>query len=209
MDEIKVLLIEDNPMDVFMVRVALEKSAITKFRVDSAERLDAAIERAKSASVDVVLLDLGLPDAHGLEAFVRARAAMPGIPILVLSGLDDEEIAIQIVQQGAQDYLHKGTTMKDALPRAIRHAIARHRAQEQLDRGAFDLRKKEVALAAGIAHEIRDPLAAIKAAMILQSGKAPAGSQDRTDLDRVTKEIARLEQIVRDFLQFAEPSEPR
>ena len=123
MDEIKVLLVEDNPVDAFMVRAALERSSSATFTVDSADRLDTAITRAVSTPPDVLLLDLGLPDVQGLETFVRARAALANLPILVLSGHDDEEVAIQSVQQGAQDYLLKGATMKEMLPRAIRRVI--------------------------------------------------------------------------------------
>jgi two-component system, NtrC family, sensor kinase len=125
------------------------------------------------------------------------------------------------VQQGAQDYLLKGNSMKNELPRAIRYAIERHRAQQQIQRYAENLREKEAELArgeklaslgmlaAGVAHEIRNPLTAIKAAIFLQLKKAPPGSQDRADLDLVSGEINRLEHIVRDFLQFARPGEPQ
>lgn len=221
MDEIRVLLVEDNPVDAFMVRTALERSPRVHFVVSTAERLGAALEQAGAAPPDVLLLDLCLPDSHGLETFLSARAALPGLPILVLSGHDDEELAIQSVQQGAQDYLIKGGTMTESLPRAIRYALERHRAQEQLHRYALDLRCKDEELArreklaslgllaAGVAHEIRNPLTAIKAAIFLQLKKAPPGSPDRADLDLVSGEINRLEHIVRDFLQFARPAEPR
>ena len=221
MDAIKVLLVEDNPVDEFMVRAALERSTSAAFTVSSAERLDDAIEQARSTPTDVMLLDLGLPDVQGMQTFVRARAALPNLPILVLSGHDDEQFAIQSVQQGAQDYLLKGATMKEVLPRAIRYAIERHRAQAQLHRYVLDLREKDEELArseklaslgllaAGVAHEIRNPLTAIKAAIFLQLKKAPPGSQDRADLDLVSGEITRLEHIVRDFLQLAHPREPQ
>ena len=221
MDEIKVLLVEDNPVDAFMVRAALERSSSATFTVDAADRLDTAITRAVSTPPDVLLLDLGLPDAQGLETFVRARIALPNLPILVLSGHDDEQVAIQSVQQGAQDYLLKGTAMAEVLPRAIRYALERHHAQEQLHRYVLDLREKDEELArseklaalgmlaAGVAHEIRNPLTAIKAAIFLQLKKAPPGSQDRADLDLVSGEITRLEHIVRSFLQFARPGEPQ
>ena len=221
MAEIKVLLIEDNPVDAFMVRAALEKSPSATFTVDAADRLDTAIARAVSTPPDVLLLDLGLPDAQGLETFVRARIALPNLPILVLSGHDDEQVAIQSVQQGAQDYLLKGTAMGEVLPRAIRYALERHHAQAQLHRYVLDLREKDEELArseklaalgmlaAGVAHEIRNPLTAIKAAIFLQLKKAPPGSQDRADLDLVSGEITRLEHIVRSFLEFARPGEPQ
>ena len=143
---IHVLLVEDNPGDVVLVRAALEAAEGAKFEVVSISRLGAAIDHANARPADVMMLDLGLPDAQGLETFLRAHAALPGIPILVLSGLLDQEIAIQAVQQGAQDYLVKGTAMLDVLPRAIRYAIERHRSQEDLERYAGELREKNAVL---------------------------------------------------------------
>ena len=221
MDAIKVLLVEDNPVDEFMVRAALERSTSAAFTVSSAERLDDAIEQARSTPTDVMLLDLGLPDVQGMQTFVRARAALPNLPILVLSGHDDEQLSIQSVQQGAQDYLLKSTTMAEVLPRAIRYAIERHRAPAQMKSHATDLLENEAALAqsemltalglvaAGVAQAIRDPLTAIKAALSLRLKTAPPGSQDRADLEPITAEITRLEHIVRDFLQLAHPREPQ
>ena len=138
MHEIKVLLVEDNPVDEFMIRAALERCVSAMFAVTSAVRLDDAIQQAGSTPMDVLLLDLGLPDVQGLEALVRARAALPHLPILVLSGNDDEQLATRSVQQGAQHYLLKSTTMAEVLPCAIRDAIERHRAQAQMINNATD-----------------------------------------------------------------------
>lgn len=143
---IEVLLVEDSPADAVLTQASLEALGSVKFNVVRVERLTAAIAHAKAAPVDVLLLDLGLPDAQGLDAFARAHAALPDVPILVLSGLSDEEIAVQCVQQGAQDYLLKGAMMHDVLPRAIRYAIERHRAQQEVERYAGDLMEKNAAL---------------------------------------------------------------
>lgn len=145
-DSIKVLLAEDNPDDVALVRAALDAAEGAKFDLVSTNRLSTAVELAREQSVDVLMLDLGLPDGQGLETFIRARAALPHLPILVTSGLSDQEIAIQSVQQGAQDYLLKGTAMLDVLPRAIRYAIERHRAQADLARYARELGEKNALL---------------------------------------------------------------
>ena len=130
MDEIKVLLVEDNPVDEFMVRAALERSTSAAFTVSSAERLDAAIKQARSSPTDVMLLDLGLPDVQGMQTFVRARDALPNLPILVLSGHDDEQFAIQSMQQGAQDYLLKGNSMKNEPSVTPSNAIAPRRRRK-------------------------------------------------------------------------------
>jgi sigma-B regulation protein RsbU (phosphoserine phosphatase) len=143
---VKVLLVEDNPADALLLRMALGADAGEQFVVSETSRLGDAIARAKAESVDLVILDLGLPDAHGLDTFVRAHAALPAIPIIVLSGLGDEKVALRAVHQGAQDYFVKGTAMQGVLPRAIHYAIERHRTQRQLEDYARDLEEKHAIL---------------------------------------------------------------
>ena len=98
------------------------------------ERLGLGLERLKGARFDAVLLDLSLPDGHGVETVTRVHEAAPSQPIVVLTGLDDDEVAIQAVRTGAQDYLIKGQIDGPLLVRAIRYAIERKRAQETLAR---------------------------------------------------------------------------
>jgi len=83
--------------------------------------------------VDIVLLDMGLPDGHGLDTVRRAHAVAPGVPVIVLTGLDDETLAAEAMKEGALDYLIKGQIESRALPRALRHAIERHRMQTEAD----------------------------------------------------------------------------
>ncbi len=131
-----VLLIEDNPGDARLIREMLAEAGTQAFRVEHADRLSVAFERLGVDNVDVVLLDLSLPDSQGLETFLRTRARDPVVPIVVLSGLDDETVALRAVQEGAQDYLVKGRVDSDVLVRAIRYAIER-RAVERLQRGSI------------------------------------------------------------------------
>ncbi len=132
-DPIRVLLIEDCPGDVFLVREMVQESKSPIFRVVAqCERLDAGIEMMRAGGVDVVLLDLTLPDSHGLESFTRAHAAAPELPIVVLSGIDDEEFAAQALHLGAQEYLVKGRMDMHLLQRALRYALERSRSEAQL-----------------------------------------------------------------------------
>jgi diguanylate cyclase (GGDEF)-like protein len=95
------------------------------------------LERLAAGGIDVVLLDLGLPDSVGLDTFTTVNTQAPQVPILVLTGLDDEALAVQVVQQGAQDYLVKGQADGDSLARAIRYAIERKRAEETIRQLAY------------------------------------------------------------------------
>jgi DNA-binding response OmpR family regulator len=97
------------------------------FQVEPAARLSEALARLERKGIDLVLMDLGLPDSQGLHTFHALRQAAPGIPVIVLSGNDDQELAIAAVRDGAQDYLVKGQIGGDLLVRAIRYALERER----------------------------------------------------------------------------------
>src|SRR5439155_4948783 len=99
-----------------------------RIELTHAERLEEALLHLKDASFDVALLDLSLPDAHGLETVQRMCSSAPHLAVLVLSGLDDEALALRAVQQGAQDYLVKGRIDSHSLVRAVRYAVERKRS---------------------------------------------------------------------------------
>ncbi len=121
---IRVLMVEDDQEDVRLLGEILAESR-TPFRLETADALSKGIERLKEGGVDVILCDLSLPDSSGVETFQRLYAAAPKVPIIVLSGVDDEGLAIQTVEAGAQDYLVKGEPTNYSLVRAIRYAIKR------------------------------------------------------------------------------------
>ena len=125
-------MVEDNPGDARLVREMLADERPGACVVDHVERLSDAVGQLDSDAVDVVLLDLSLPDAQGLETLAQVHVANPKVPIVVLSGHSDEDLAVQAVQNGAQDYLVKGQGTGDLLHRAIRYAIERKRLEEQL-----------------------------------------------------------------------------
>jgi len=128
---INVLLVEDDPADAGLVRFAL-KSFGNRFSLSHATSLADAMRRLEEQSCDVVLLDLSLPDSVGLDTIGRMRQAAPSVPLVVLTGHDDEDFALKAMAAGTQDYLFKGETDGPALKRAIRYAIARKRLEEQL-----------------------------------------------------------------------------
>jgi len=130
----RVLLVEDNPGDARLVREALNEGAPEEFAVQVASSLQQALERLTPAAepMDVVLLDLSLPDSQGLETYRAIHARHPAVPVLVLSGLNDESIALKAVNEGAQDFLRKSRVDSELLPRAIRYAIERHGMLEQV-----------------------------------------------------------------------------
>jgi PAS domain S-box-containing protein len=129
---VKVLLVEDNPGDARLIRVYLSEAGAATFELTHVERLAEGITRVRENGYDVVLLDLSLPDASGLDTVTRMHAAAAACPIVVLTVTDDEAIALRTLRVGAQDYLTKGRIDSVLLTRAIRYAIERRRSEQAL-----------------------------------------------------------------------------
>ncbi|MGV0027403.1 response regulator [Phormidesmis priestleyi] len=128
---IQVLLVEDNPADVRLLLEILKESS-NRFEVTQVDRLDAAINHLTIASFDVILLDLTLPDSLGLDTFLKLHQRVSAMPIVVLTGLDDETLTLRAMQEGAQDYLVKGKVTGDLLARSLRYAIERQRSEQKI-----------------------------------------------------------------------------
>ena len=130
----QLIIVEDNPGDQFLLADSLAQSALAAYELSFASQLEEALRQLSQRSFDLALLDLGLPDSLGLATFTAFQAAAPGLPVIILSGLADEALALEAMQNGAQDYLVKGPAGWSSLERAIRYAIERQRIYAQLRR---------------------------------------------------------------------------
>ena len=128
----RLLLVEDNAGDARLFREMINELGSHTMEVAYAESLSAAEEHLAKHIVDIILLDLGLPDAQGLGVVRRAQASAPHVPLVVLTGLDDESLAARALQEGAQDYLIKGQVDARGLQRALRYAVERKVLEEAL-----------------------------------------------------------------------------
>ena len=137
---INVLLIEDNADDAVLIQVSLSATMKVPYEVKHADRLRRGLELLKNGGLDVVVLDLGLPDGQGLRTFEKAHALAPDVPIIVLTGHDDDDFAIEAVQKGAQDYLVKGTIGGSLVGRSIRYAIERQKLLTQLEHSTKEIK---------------------------------------------------------------------
>jgi len=129
---IKILLVEDNPGDARLLREMLSRQEALDIELTHVSSMNGAENHIAKNAVDIILLDLGLPDVQGLGAVRRARAAAPRVPLVVLTGLDDEALAAQVLQEGAQEHLIKGQIETRGLVRAMRYAIERKVMEEAL-----------------------------------------------------------------------------
>jgi two-component system, cell cycle sensor histidine kinase and response regulator CckA len=141
-DMIRILLIEDNPGDARLLQELLKEVVSLQFEMEQVDCLSRGIQRLQAQAVqaqavrerpfDVILLDLSLPDSQALETFVQLHRQVQEIPIVVITGLDDETLAVQAMQAGAQDYLVKGQASSDLLARSLRYAIERKRTEQKI-----------------------------------------------------------------------------
>lgn len=141
-ETIRLLLVEDDPTQALLLRETLAEASAVRVDLTHVERLSAAFECISTARFDVVLLDLGLPDCQGLDTFLRMQTHAAGVPILVLTALDDEALAVKAVHAGAQEYLVKGRVDGDLLVRALRHAIERQKVEEEVRRLNEELERR-------------------------------------------------------------------
>lgn len=177
----RILLVEDNPGDADLVREALT-TASSRVQIEHVDSLAEAGSRLAAGNVDVVLLDLSLPDATGLQAVERLHGSAPEVPIVVLTGIQDEVLGARALQAGAQDYLVKGQTDEWLLVRAMRYAIERQ--QIQADRTRL-LAQEHAARVAAEAHRER-------ASFLAEASQKLAGSLDDAGLDERLSEVAIL-----------------
>ncbi|HQN20333.1 MAG TPA: response regulator, partial [Syntrophobacteraceae bacterium] len=136
---IRVLLVEDNPGDARLIREFLAEVEGDTFILECADRLSTGLELIAQKSVDLVLLDLSLPDSQGFDTFIRVRTLAPELPIVVLTGFDDAITATRAAREGAQDYLVKGHIDSNVLTRAMRYAIERKKLEKTLRKARSEL----------------------------------------------------------------------
>jgi diguanylate cyclase (GGDEF)-like protein len=139
---IRILLIEDNQDSILLLQEELfEDNGNGKFEMEVAERLSTGLEFLSKGGIDVILLDLTLPDSQGIDTFHKVKSHVPDIPVIVLSNFDDESFAVKAVQEGAQAYLVKGKVDKDLLVRTIRYSIERNQMLRKLEQAQVELEK--------------------------------------------------------------------
>ncbi len=198
----RVLLIEDNPGDADLVRLRLVEGKSTA-QVNCVPRLADALACLDAETPTLVLLDLNLPDSHGAETFRRIMQKAPNVPVVILSGQDDEMLAIKAVHMGVQDYLVKSDITSKQLERALRYAIERQgllRALEITRQRQIEFKNQFLS---HVSHELRTPLTCIhQYVTLLLDGLAGPIAPDQTDhLKTVLKSVNQLHAMIRDLLE--------
>ena len=202
---VQVLLVEDNAEDAQLLRQMFGRDK-EGFVLTHLTRMGEAEARLAQGGVDIVLLDMGLPDGHGLDTLRRARAAAPGVAMIVLTGLEDEVLAAEAIQGGAQDYVIKGQIENRALPRALRYAIERQRMQEEAEvLRTHQLQVRDDFLS-HVSHELRSPLTSIYSfSSIIADGLAGQTTAQQDDyLQIISRNVRQLQSMIEDLLEVTQ-----
>jgi signal transduction histidine kinase len=203
---LRVLLVEDNSSDARLLREMFSKEKKGSFELSHVTHMREAEIRLATGDVDIVLLDMGLPDGRGTDILRRARAASPAVVMIVLTGLDDEALAAEAMREGAQDYLIKGQIENRALPQALRHAMERQRMQAEADL----LRKNEIQLRddflSHVSHELRSPLTSIYSFnSIIADGLAGQTTPQQDEyLQIILRNVGQLRAMIEDLLEVTQ-----
>jgi sigma-B regulation protein RsbU (phosphoserine phosphatase) len=206
---IRVLLIEDNPGDARLLCEMLNEPGSLKAELTHFGCMSDALKHLAKNAANIILLDLELPDANGLAAVRQTHAAAPSTPLVVLTGLDDESLATQALQEGAQDYLIKGQIETHALLRALRYAIERQRMQVETDQvRRLQLQIKDEFLS-HVSHELRSPLTAIYQFGTILADELAGGvtSDQRECLQIILRNVAQLQSMIGDLLEVTRAQE--
>jgi signal transduction histidine kinase len=230
---VRVLLVEDSPSDALLLRESLSETGLGEIQFSHVECWGAALACLSQNQFDVLLLDLSLPDVTGRDTFLRARAEAPHLPIVVLTGEANEELGLDAVRHGVQDYLIKGQTYGRYTARAIRYAIERKQVEDALWHTEQALRESERQLrewntdlerrvaertasleetigdledfSHSITHDLRAPLRAIRSfAQILGEECLACGRPKAQEhIHRITTAAARMDRLIQDVLQYS------
>src|ERR1700726_357793 len=200
---LQVLVVEDNAGDVRLLREMFRGETPGSFELTHLLRMSEAEIHLAKGGVDIVLLDMGLPDGHGLDTVRRAHAAAPSVPLIILTGLDDEALAAAAMTQGAQDYMIKGQIESRALPRALRHAIERHRMQTETDLIRTHQMHFKDEFLSHVSHELRSPLTAIYqfGTILLDGLFGEVRLVQQEYLGIVLRNIKQLQSMINDLLE--------
>jgi signal transduction histidine kinase len=201
-EAIHVLLIEDNPGDADLVRLRLVEAKPT-VDVSCFNRLSDGLASLQEKPPSVILLDLNLPDSQGAETFRKVLERAPNVPVVILSGQDDEALATKALHQGVQDYLVKGAISSGGLDRAMRYAVERQALLRSLEMSRKQQLEFKNQFLSHVSHELRTPLTCIhQFVTILLDGLAGEVTPEQRDhLGTILKSANQLGAMVRDLLE--------
>jgi two-component system sensor histidine kinase/response regulator len=219
---LKVLLVEDNAADARLIQESLAERSDETFDLETVDTLQTGLERLSAGGIDAMLLDLGLPDSYGVETFVRAKARALGVAIIILTGMNDDSLALKLVQGGAQDFVAKVDVSGNNLTRAILYAVEREKLEQEFrklnlqleqrvkDRTAeLEASNRELeAFSYSVSHDLRAPLSVLIgfAELLRLKNEAQLDEIGQKYLRRIHESAFRMSELMNDLIRLAKVS---
>jgi signal transduction histidine kinase len=201
---IRVLLVEDDPSDVELVRALAKKVKGIQIDITHAARLSAAVEILERTEFDLILTDLGLPDSQGIGTFIKINTVRPNLPVILLTGTNDMELAATAVRSGAQDYVVKGDANSAMLLKSIQYAIERNKMVMELRNNVREIRRLEKErenILSMFAHDIKNAI--VPSTLLLSRTLSGKSSVADNDMASVRDELIKAEHLLADFIEFS------
>ncbi len=219
---LKALLVEDNAADARLIQESLAERSDEPFDLETVDTLQTGLQRLSAGGIDAMLLDLGLPDSYGVETFVRAKARALGVAIIILTGLNDDSLALKLVQGGAQDFVAKVDVSGNNLTRAILYAVEREKLEQEFrklnlqleqrvkDRTAeLEASNRELeAFSYSVSHDLRAPLSVLIgfAELLRLKNEAQLDEIGQKYLRRIHESAFRMSELMNDLIRLAKVS---
>jgi len=207
-EAIEILLFEDNPGDTGLIEAMLEDFTDFLYELKNVETLNEGMNLLKENEFDVILLDLGLPDSEGIGTFLDVHEITPETPIIILTGLSDENTGINAVKKGAQDYLVKGQVESKLLERSIKYSIERKKAEKELKETVEELKRSNDELqqfAYITSHDLQEPLRTIASYTQLIERRYRDKLDDNADefFDFIVEAAVRMKDMIQGLLYYS------
>ena len=213
---LSVLVVENNQVDSKMLSGILSKSYFGPFNLQTADTLQSAFQILNNNNFDVILLDLNLKDSAGLETLQRLHEKYPDISVVVNTGVYEDDLGLEAIKNGAQDYLIKGMYRPYGLIKALYYAVERKRAEKELQNAYSTLKETQAQLiqaekmnvigelASGVAHEVKNPLATIKYGVdFLKMTLEHPNDKTELTLKSIDEAVRKANDIIKDLLDFS------
>ena len=204
MSSIKILLVEDNPADQVMVAEVLQDATTFQYQLATCERVQEAPSYIEQECPDIILLDLSLPDSSGLVTLEKVKEHSPHIPVVIFTGLADQQVGIDAINRGAEDYLVKGEIREGTtLERTINFALERHKLRQELVQSMELVKRSNQKLedfAYVISHDLKSPISNLQSLLDMLNRDAITDDYNRQVMTMIDGSVSKLSNMLNSFM---------
>lgn len=204
MSSIKILLVEDNPADQMMVEEVLQDATTFRYQLATCERVQDASNCIAKIHPDIILLNLSLPDSSGLATLDTIKSYSPRVPVVIFKGLADQQVGVEAINRGAEDYLVKGEIREGStLERTINFALERHKLRQELVQSMNQVKRSNQKLedfAYVISHDLKSPISNLRSLLDMFNREAITDDHNQQVITMIDSSVSKLSNMLRSFM---------